>query len=204
MWQVLVTALSWVQCWHNMNTSLRNSAPPLTLSQMFRSIHIDHTQHQTWTRQAMYAQCNTEAHSCTHCCRATNAVPITYFECVFAAYLSNMQKACAILHCHLWPIQLYHIFPSYLINGTIFGKKFVNIKLLSETFLIVRRIQQDFSCLFLPQLYRWDSIWEVNSWDYWSRLQQVYAPFYRNAMKQSLKYIAIFPICGKLKKTWPR
>jgi len=34
----------------------------------------------------------------------------------------------------------------------IFGKKLVNMKLLSETFLIVRRIQQDFLCLFLPQL----------------------------------------------------
>jgi len=80
----------------------------------------------------------------------------------------------------------------------------VNIKLLSETFLIVRRIQQDFSCLFLPQLYRWDSTWEANLWDYWSRLEQVYAPFYSNAKKQSLAYTAIFSLCGKLNKTWPR
>jgi len=29
----------------------------------------------------------------------------------------------------------------------IFGKKLVNIKLLSETFLIARRIRQNFSCL---------------------------------------------------------
>jgi len=88
-----------------------------------------------------------------------------------------MQKACDILHCHQWPIQFYHIFPRYLIIGTIFGKRLVNVKLLSETFLIVRRIQQDFSCFFLSQLYRWDSIREANSWDYWSRLEQVYAPF---------------------------
>ena len=25
-----------------------------------------------------------------------------------------------ILHCQLWPVWLYHIFPHYLINGTIF------------------------------------------------------------------------------------
>ena len=43
------------------------------------------------------------------------------------------------------------ILPHYLINDTIFGTKFVNIKrvflfslqLSSETFLILRRIQQD-------------------------------------------------------------
>jgi hypothetical protein len=60
-----------------------------------------------------------------------------------------MQSACAVLYCHLWPVWLYHIFPHYLINGTIFGKKLSNIKcvflfslqLLSETFLILRRIQ---------------------------------------------------------------
>ena len=54
-------------------------------------------------------------------------------------------------YCHLWPVRLYNIFPHYLINGTIFGKKLLNIKcvfwfslqILSETFLILRRIQCD-------------------------------------------------------------
>jgi hypothetical protein len=62
-----------------------------------------------------------------------------------------MQSACAVLYCHLWPVWLYHIFPHYLINGTIFEKKLLNTKcvfwfslhLLSETFLIVRRINWD-------------------------------------------------------------
>ena len=62
-----------------------------------------------------------------------------------------MQSACAVLYCHLWPVWLYHIFPHYLINGTIFGKKLLNIKcvfwfslqLLSETFLILKIIQED-------------------------------------------------------------
>jgi hypothetical protein len=52
----------------------------------------------------------------------------------------------------IWPIWLYHItLLHYLINCTIFGKKLLNVKyvfslslqLLSETFLILRRIQQD-------------------------------------------------------------
>ena len=31
-------------------------------------------------------------------------------------------------YCHLWPSQLYNIFLDYLINGTIFVKKLLNIK----------------------------------------------------------------------------
>jgi hypothetical protein len=38
-----------------------------------------------------------------------------------------MQRACAILHCHLWPVWLYHIFPLYLMNGTVFEQSLVNI-----------------------------------------------------------------------------
>jgi hypothetical protein len=63
----------------------------------------------------------------------------------------HMQSACAVLYCHLWPVWLYHIFLHYLINGTIFRKMLLNIKcvflfplqLLSEIFLILRRIQRD-------------------------------------------------------------
>ena len=53
-------------------------------------------------------------------------------------------------YCHLCPAPIY-IFPHYLINGTIFGKKLRNTKCvfwfslqrLSETFLIPRRIERD-------------------------------------------------------------
>jgi len=56
-----------------------------------------------------------------------------------------------MLYCHLWPAPLYHIFPHYLINGTIFGKNVAEHKmfvlnlsaiLLPEMFLILRIIQQ--------------------------------------------------------------
>ena len=57
----------------------------------------------------------------------------------------------AKLYCHLWPVWLNHIFPHYLMNRTIFRKDLLYIKcvfwfslqLLSETFLILRRIQRD-------------------------------------------------------------
>jgi hypothetical protein len=57
---------------------------------------------------------------------------------------------CAVLYCHLWPVWFYHVFPYYLITGTIFGKKkllhikcvfWLSLQLLSETSLILRRIQ---------------------------------------------------------------
>jgi hypothetical protein len=50
----------------------------------------------------------------------------------------------------MWPIWFHHIFPHYLIHGRIPGRKCLNIKCrfwvfpkrLSETFLILRRIQR--------------------------------------------------------------
>jgi len=54
-------------------------------------------------------------------------------------------------YCNLRPASLYNIFPHYLINGTILVQKLLNTKcvfwfslqLLSETFLILRRIDRD-------------------------------------------------------------
>jgi hypothetical protein len=51
-------------------------------------------------------------------------------------------------YCHLWPVWLYCIFPHYLINSMIIGKKYLKIKrvfwlsvqLVCETLLILRRI----------------------------------------------------------------
>ena len=104
------------------------------------------------TRQAVYLQCNIEACSCNYCC-CWKAVSVTHFECVSVCWhwLSGMQSLCTILYCHLWPVWFYHIFPHCFINGTIFRNKLFNIKcafwfslqLLSETFIIQRKIQQD-------------------------------------------------------------
>jgi hypothetical protein len=55
----------------------------------------------------------------------------------------------SVLYCHMWPVQIYNIFPHYLINGTILGKKLLNTKcwswfplqLLSEAFLILSKTE---------------------------------------------------------------
>jgi hypothetical protein len=62
-----------------------------------------------------------------------------------------MRMRYTVLYCHLWPVWLYHIFPHNLINGTIFKTKFYwtqnvfwfSLRLLSETFLILRRTERD-------------------------------------------------------------
>jgi hypothetical protein len=48
---------------------------------------------------------------------------------IFRVRVCNLSyTACALLFCHLWPVRLYHVFPQYLINGTIFGSKLLTIK----------------------------------------------------------------------------
>jgi hypothetical protein len=53
-------------------------------------------------------------------------------------------------YCDLWPAPLYHIFPHYFINDTIFEKKFLKTKCVLifsttfvETFLILRGYGRD-------------------------------------------------------------
>jgi len=72
----------------------------------------------------MYVQRNIKARSRDHYCRR-RAISITNSECVSAVMLSSMQSACAVFHCH---VRFYFIFPHYLINGAILGKKLPSIK----------------------------------------------------------------------------
>jgi hypothetical protein len=66
-------------------------------------------------------------------------------------YLPNMERVCAILCLRLWPLWLHHIFSTLSQKWEHFRKKLLIIKfvfwfslqLLSKTFLILRRIQQD-------------------------------------------------------------
>ena len=54
-------------------------------------------------------------------------------------------------YCHMWCVQLYNVFPPYIINGRIFGGGVLNIncviwfspQLLSETFSFLRRNERD-------------------------------------------------------------
>jgi hypothetical protein len=89
-----------------------------------------------------------------------------------------MQCACAVLYCHLWPVRL-HIFPQYLIKGTIFGKKKLltiiissfSPQLLSDTFPILRRTErnviintQRFSCKVSRTLVRfWRNLYFLDT-----------------------------------------
>jgi hypothetical protein len=83
-----------------------------------------------------------------HICRGT---PSVSYPVSVSAALANIPCAFAVLDCHLWPVQLYHIFPHYLRNDTFSGKKntvykcvfWVSLNILSEIFLYLRIIQKD-------------------------------------------------------------
>ena len=79
------------------------------------------------TRQTMYVQCNGRALSCINCSRG-KAISITYSEFVSIIFVIQHAKGTAILHYHLWSLWSYHIFPCYLIKGTSFGNKLLNVK----------------------------------------------------------------------------
>ena len=92
--------------------------------------------------------CNTEGHSLNHCCSG-KAIVITYSDCVSVAIV--IHHATCVFYCHLWPLQIYHTFPRYLVNATIFGRRLLktncvfwfSLQILSETFIILSRIQRD-------------------------------------------------------------
>ena len=60
----------------------------------------------------------------TYQCCSGKAINIKYYErvSVFLSYLSGIQCKCSVLYCHLLPLWFDHIFPHYLINGTLFRK----------------------------------------------------------------------------------
>jgi hypothetical protein len=70
-------------------------------------------------------------------------------------------------YCHLWPLQLYYIFPRYLTNGTMFEKKFLNTKylfwfylqLLSVTFLIIRRSERHMTKIYIGLNVKYPLFW---------------------------------------------
>ena len=65
--------------------------------------------------------------------------------------------------CYLWPVQLYKLFPHYLIKRTIFGRRLLNVKYVSifstkvsVKFLILRRNREIWSklCVGVHVKYR--------------------------------------------------
>jgi hypothetical protein len=110
-----------------------------------------------------------------------------YIFCVCAYNLNHLACKAHAPYCPLWPVWLYHIYSFYLINGTIFRKKLWNrkcmfwfsLRILSETFLILRRIQRDIiinihrsSCKVLIILVRfW---WNFNFLNRFSKNRQTW------------------------------
>jgi hypothetical protein len=81
---------------------------------------------------------------------------INCYEYICILALVNWHAIATVLYCiicHRWPVWQYHIFSHYLINGTVFRKTLLHIlyififlfplQLLSETFLVLRRIHWD-------------------------------------------------------------
>jgi hypothetical protein len=69
---------------------------------------------------------------------------------VLCVCVCSLSYPAPLLYFHLWPVWLYHIFPHYLTNGTVLGKRVTAHKMcvfyqqsLSETFLILRIIKRD-------------------------------------------------------------
>jgi len=73
------------------------------------------------TRQETYEKREIKGCWRNHCCHE-KSISIMHYKCVFLA-LPNIQTACALLHSHMWPVWLCHIYSHYLINGTIIGKR---------------------------------------------------------------------------------
>ena len=57
----------------------------------------------------------------------SNKYYITYPDCVSVALVNMHAKR--MRHIVMWPAPLYHIFPHYLINSAIFGKKVIEHKM---------------------------------------------------------------------------
>ena len=72
-----------------------------------------------------------------------------FWVCIYS--LSYPAHNLHVPYCHLWPVQLYSIFPHYLINCMIFRRTLLNtqcvfwfsLQLLLWTFLILRRNERD-------------------------------------------------------------
>jgi len=69
---------------------------------------------------------NIELRSYNHCCSG-KSISTTYSECVFAAV--GKQREMRVRHVVTCGVRLYNIFPHYLINDTIFGKKVIEYKM---------------------------------------------------------------------------
>jgi hypothetical protein len=96
---------------------------------------------------------------------------------------------------------LYQKFPHYLINGTIFGKMLLNtkcvfwfyLKLLSETFLILRRIQRD---IIINVYWSWGKAPSILVRLQWNFLRMFFEKIHKRYTKKTSSTSQILP-CGQ-------
>ena len=92
--------------------------------------------------------CNTEARSRNHC-YSGKETSIIYSECVSVAIVIQYATGMSVLYSHMSSVWLYHIFPHYFVNGTIFEAMLLNIKCFDFVYnvclknLFLSRIQRD-------------------------------------------------------------
>ena len=123
----------------------------LRLPPMFRFITQVMSRCIRPSRVAMYVEHNTETHLCNHCC-CRKAISITYTECVYVALVN--QPANCIHHITVSYVACLPVlhFCTYLIKGTILGKKHLLtvecvfwfcLQHFYENCLVVKRIQRN-------------------------------------------------------------
>jgi len=110
------------------------------------------TIHLEWSRRAMYVYRNMKARSRNNCC-CGKQINITNSEFVSVASVIQPCSTHASYYMVDWFVRLHRIFLQYLINGTTFEKRLLNIhvrcvfrvsiQLLSETFPVLRRTEWD-------------------------------------------------------------
>jgi len=103
----------------------------------------------------MYVLRDIQARSRNHRFRdkKNNNINITYSVRVYVCSISYPACNAHAPYCHLWLAPLYSIFPHYLLNGKILGKKktlletkcvfWFHLQTLSTKFLILRRTERD-------------------------------------------------------------
>ena len=86
-------------------------------------------------------------------CYCKQLLPRLSVKCYECVPVGISYLVCAVFYCHMWPVWLYHTFPHYPTKDKVLGEKKVMIikcvfwfylQFLSETFLILRRIQRYF------------------------------------------------------------